>query len=77
MAFCSQLFDEEGTWGRDDGRGAVDAQPRFGVLSLACAEPRRASSEVSCILHAVISNVCALIIVVRIDSEGVLHMELS
>jgi len=77
VAFCSQLFDEEGTWGRDDGRGAVDAQPRFGVLSLACAEPRRASSEVSCIIHTAISNVCALIIVIRIDSEGVLHMELS
>jgi hypothetical protein len=46
-------------------------------LSLACAEPRRVSSEVSCIIHAVISNVCALFIVIRIDSEGVLHMELS
>lgn len=55
----------------------MDAQPRFDVLSLACAEPRRVSSEVSCIQHAVTSNVFALIPVIRIDIEGGLHMELS
>ncbi len=69
--------DDSGHGDGDGARGAVDAQPQFGVLSLPCAEPRRVASELSCIQHAVLSNVFALTLVVRINSEGVFHMELS